>query len=139
VPNLLADTGVWYALYDERDQHHAETLEKIYLLELHNVVLPWPVFYETLRTRMVRNPRALQMFENPLRTITWTELDDSTYRQQALALCFESTLRRARPLSMVDRTLRLALEDINVKIDFFMTFNFADFHDICQHRQVEMV
>ena len=139
MPNLLADTGFWIALYDARDQHHADARERAELLEQHHVILPWPVIYETLRTRMVRCPKRLRMFENHLRTIRWSELDDKTYRPQALELCFESSLERDRPLSMVDCALRLILDDRNIKTDFFVTFNPRDFHDVCRRRQIELL
>ena len=52
---VLADTGVWYAMFDSRDPHYAEGKEKAERLSLFQIVLPWPTLYETLRTRFVRN------------------------------------------------------------------------------------
>ncbi|MBV9757492.1 MAG: hypothetical protein JO047_10595 [Alphaproteobacteria bacterium] len=137
--NLLADTGVWYALYIKTDQHHAKAREQAELFELHHVILPWPVFYEVLRTKMVRNARALRLFEDHLRSMDWTELDDRPYRQAALHLCFDSALAGSRPMSLIDCTIRLILNDRNVAVDLFMTFNARDFHDVCGDRQIQMV
>jgi predicted nucleic acid-binding protein len=139
VPNLLADTGIWYALYDVADQHHAAARERVGLFEWHNVIVPWPVLYEVLRTKLVRNSGALTLFEAHLRAIKWVPLDDTPYRQEALNLCFQSALRRKRPLSLVDCALRLMLEDRNIKVDSFMTFNVGDFHDVCQRRKIPII
>ena len=137
--NLLADTGVWYALYTKNDQHHAKAREWAELFELHRVIVPWPVFYEVLRTKMVRNARALRLFEDHLRSMDWTELDDRPYRETALRLCFESALQGGRPISLIDYVIRLILNDRNVDVDLFVTFNARDFHDVCGDRQIQMV
>ena len=52
--NLLLDTGFWYALYEVRDSHHEDAQILADLLDLHNLVLPWPCLYETLNTRFVK-------------------------------------------------------------------------------------
>jgi predicted nucleic acid-binding protein len=72
--NALADTGLWYAIFDRRDQYHSEAQEKAEALEPFQIVLPWPTLYETLRTKFVRNRTALGQFERYLKNLmshTW--------------------------------------------------------------------
>lgn len=135
----LVDTGIWYAMFDPRDQHQNQLKEKAELLELFQVILPWPTLYETLRTKMVRNKFALQRFEEYLKRPNLNYLDDTPYRDKAIELAFSSSLNRNRPLSMIDCLIRLILDDDKVKINCLATLNFRDFSDICRRRQIEII
>lgn len=137
---VLADTGVWYAMFFPRDQHRAQIQEKEERLDRSGLLIPWPTLYETLRTTMVKtgNRLALQRFQQYLTRPHVEFLDDSFYRQDALDLTFSSSLRDFRPLSLVDCTIRLMLEDTNVRVDFLATFNTKDFEDVCRKRRIEM-
>ena len=135
----LVDTGIWLAMFDPRDQHQDKIEEISELLEICYLILPWPTLYETLRTRLSRNRKALQRFELYLKRPGITFLEDDPYREIALELCFSSSIRGNRPLSMVDCLLRLVLEDINVKVNYLATFNDIDFIDICLKRQIEII
>jgi len=137
--NALTDTGVWYAIFDSRDQYHVEAQDKLELLDLFQLVVPWPTVYETMRTRLVRNPTALALFEQYLKSAKIFYLDDSPYRDSAMQLSLDSSLRRRRPLSMVDCLLRLILDDTNVQISYLATFNDADFSDLCARRGIEII
>jgi len=139
VEHLLADTGLWYALFDARDPYHHAAREKAEYLDMFRVVVPWPILYETLRTRFVRNTKALGYFESYIKKSHITFLDDSPYRDAALGLAFQSALVLMRPLSLVDCAIRLVLDDVNTKIDYLVTFNERDFLDICQRRGIEIV
>ncbi len=139
MPNILPDTGIWYALCDPRDPCHSAVRDRAGLLDLHHVVLPWPVVYETLCTRFVRNAPALSRLSSYLKRPRITYLDDSPYVRGAFELVFESSLSRSRPLSMVDCAIRLVLADVNVKIDYLMTFNSRDFVDVCARRRIMLV
>ena len=135
----LADTGIWFAMFDRRDQHADEIQEKALVLDRCRVVLPWPTLYETLRTRMMRNTYALRQFEKYLTRPQVQYLDDSRYREAALELAFESSLRHSRPLSMVDCLITLVLDDRNVKLHYLATFNDRDFADVCRKRGIGLV
>jgi predicted nucleic acid-binding protein len=137
--NVLADTGVWYALFDRRDAYFEDAKEKADYLDLHQVVVPWPVLYETLGTRFVKNSLAVGAFERYLKKPHISFLDDGAYREQALRVSLDSSLRHSRPLSLVDCAIRLILEDVDVKIDYLATFNKADFADVCRKRRIEMI
>lgn len=140
MPSILVDTGVWIALCDPRDQTVArDVIEELYdRIRALSIIVPWPLAYETMRTRLVRNHQALLRFEAVLKFSRIVHLDDAPYREPALKHSFDSSLRRNRPLSMVDCMIRLLLEDIQTKIPYFATFNIADFADICTRRRVEV-
>ena len=137
---VVLDTGVWYALCDARDTEVSrKRIEGIYTrLEFHQVILPWPVAYETLRTRFTKNKPALERFEREAKNPKTILLDDSPYRERAYELVFDYGLRRGRPLSMVDCLIRLIIEDVKVRIDSIVTFNVRDFADVCRKRQIEL-
>lgn len=137
--HALMDTGIWYAMCDHRDEHHAEARNKIAKFDAIQLIAPWPTLYETLRTRFVKNSLALQTFEQYLKRSKVSYLDDAPYRKVAMEICLESSLRAGRPLSMVDCLLRLILEDRNVKTHALATFNPQDFIDICTKYRIEMM
>jgi hypothetical protein len=42
-------------------------------------------------------------------------------------------------MSLVDITLRLMLDDVNLKIDALITFNVGDFVDVCSAKGIELI
>lgn len=136
---VLVVTGVWFAVFDPRDQYHAAGLEKAGLFEVLRIVVPWPTMYETLGTHFVKNPRAMGGFERILKSPTVEFIDDDPFREDALELAFESSLRGRRPLSMVDCLIRLLLDDVDTGVDYLATFNVRDFADVCARRDVEII
>ncbi len=137
--SVLVDTGFWYAVFDSRDSCHDDALTMLELLDHFRVILPWPIMYETLRTRFVRNPLALARFERQIKSPRIFFLDDAAYRMSTLDMAIESSLRNKRPLSMVDSMIRLALEDKNLPINYLATFNVRDFADVCYRNSVELI
>jgi predicted nucleic acid-binding protein len=135
----IVDTGVWFAIFDSQDERYKEGQKKAELLEVLQVVIPWPTLYETLRTKLVKNAKALRQFETFLKSTTVIYLDDQPYRDEAFQLSFESSLREKRPLSMVDCLIRLLLDDVNVNIQYLATFNNRDFIDVCARRGIEII
>ena len=140
MPTILVDTGVWIALCDPSDTavppQVAHALEQ--RIVQHRVTVPWPIAYETLRSRFVKKPIALKNFERELSSPRVVKIDDGTYREEALALSFESSLRKRRPLAMVDCMLRLVLEDPNTNVQYLATFNVRDFYDVCARKRIEI-
>ena len=102
-------------------------------------VLPWPVLYETLRTRFIRRPLQVQRFESFLKRPNAVLLDDGAYKRQALDNTLSSARGRERAFSLVDNVLRLIIEDRNVKLHCLFSFNPTDFADVCARRQIEIV
>lgn len=140
MPRVLIDTGVWYSRYDPRDNVASqEDVEAVFdLVQAHEIVLAWPIAYETLRTRFTRNKIAMTLFEEELKSPNVLFLDDAPYRGDAIELAFHSS-RNGRPLSMVDCVLRLIMDDRNINISYFATWNLADFCDVCSSRQIETI
>lgn len=137
--SVLIDTGIWIALFDSRDPYHDKMEQMIEYLELCQWLIPYPTLYETLNTRLTRKRHVMQRFKIYLKRPNIVLLNDQAYREDALTLCFSSTLKNYRPLSLVDCLIRLMLEDVNVKIDALATFNQIDFADVCRSRQIEII
>ncbi len=116
--SVVVDTGVWYALCDSRDNNYGQADAKAELLSILNVVVPWPTAYETLRTRFVKNTPAFRQFERLLKAPHVLFLEDEKYRASAFDLSLESSLRKTRPLSMVDCLIRLVIDDPNTNIKY---------------------
>ena len=57
---LLVDTGYFFALFNSRDQYHEKAVEKQEWLDELPIALPWPILYETLNTRFVKNSEYIQ-------------------------------------------------------------------------------
>lgn len=138
--SILVDSGVWYALCDPRDRTVSrEVINDIYArVRVHSIVVPWPIAYETLRTRFVRSRLAMERFEQEIRSPRVILLDDSPFRDDALDHSIQWSLRRGRPLSMVDCVLRLLLDDVRTRIQYLVTFNQRDFVDVCAARRIEV-
>ena len=133
---LLVDTGYFIALHDERDEHNATAKRHESLLELHPVVLPWPVLYETINTRFAKRPDVLRQIDVIVAKENTLLLDDSPYRQNAYRQVLQISPKR--PLSLVDAVLRAIIEDVNVRISTLLTFNEKDFYDVCWPLSVEL-
>jgi predicted nucleic acid-binding protein len=138
--SILVDTGVWYALCDPRDGAvEREIVDDIYArVKVHTIVVPWPILYETLGTRFVKSRPAMARFEQEIKSSWIALLDDAPYRDDALAHSLEWSLRRGRALSLVDCVLRLLLDDVQARIQYFVTFNQRDFVDVCAARRIEL-
>ena len=138
--SILLDSGVWYALCDARDRTASrEVIDDIYArVTVHTIVVPWPIVYETLRTRFVRSRPAMERFEQEIRSRRIILLDDAPYRDDALAHAIEWSPRRGRALSMVDCVLRLLLDDVQTRIQYLVTYNQRDFVDVCERRRIEL-
>jgi len=137
--NILIDTCFWYALFDARDSNHHKALELVLYLDLGNVILPYPTLYETINTRFTRNKEWVEEFEKVLKNKNVQILEDLEYKENGLALTMDSILNKNRPISLVDMVIRLMLDDVNLKIDYFITFNTKDFIDLCHKKRIELI
>lgn len=135
--NILVDTCFWYALYDESDQYHA-TAQKIQdYLEYGNILIPHPVLYETLNTKFTK--KHIRRFDDYLKRDSTFLISDEKYKSIALNLVLESSIEGKRPMSLVDMTIRLMMEDVNLHIGALITFNVGDFVDICCPNRIELI
>ena len=136
---LLVDSGFFFALFDQRDAHHAAAIEKQAWFEHLSLVVPWPILYETINTRFARRAVTIKRFESIIRRPDTELLDDSRYRHRA---CEEALMRARRgygAISLVDSLLCAILMDINVRISAMLTFNDRDFTSLCASRGVELL
>src|SRR5258708_35055083 len=136
---VLPDTCVWLALFDAGDPHFGKGKNQEQYLNTFRVVVPWPTMYETLRSKFVKKARPMTAVEKFLQKPSISYLDDLPYRDAAKSLSFSSSLHRNRPLSMVDCTIRLMLDDPNVQIDALLTFNVRDFVYVCSRRRISII
>ena len=134
--NLIVDTGFWIAYYEPRDTYHEQAIKKASLFDRANILLAWPVLYETLNTRFVRRPNYVRDLENVVRRPGVEILDDTPFRERAYTLTLKEALRGKRPLSLTDTIIRLMLESPNIKTDYILTFNIKDYCDICAKRSI---
>ena len=136
---LLLDTGVLFAMFDEQDSYHDDAISLSDVFDVASLIIPWPIMYETLRTKFVRKTHCLQEFEQFLIKYRPVKLCDSEYRETALSECLEQSIRKNRPLSLADCLVREVIVDNTVQIDALGTFNVKDFHDVCFGRDVEII
>ena len=135
---VLVDSGFFFALFNERDRHHASARRLEAWLDLAQVILPWPILYETVNTRLARRPATLAKFEAIARAPETVLLDDSPYRAGSLQGVLAQR-GRPRPLSLVDAVLCNVIEDVNVPVSAVLTFNERDFLDVCLQHRVELL
>ena len=136
---VVIDTGYWFALFEPRDENHNQAKPKAAYIESMTVAFPWPVLYETLNTRLVKNRLGVDKFERIIKRSNVHRVDDTRYRNGALAETFRQALNGTRSISLCDMVIRLMLQDVRLKINAILTFNPRDFSDVCQSAKVEML
>jgi hypothetical protein len=94
--------------------------------------------YETLCTRFTRRPPTVRLFEQILKKPNAIKLDDTKYRDAALAITLDTAKPHPNTISAVDAVLRLVLDDPSTRIDCMFTFNPRDFEDVCLRRNVQI-
>ena len=136
---ILADTGFWLGLIDTNDQYHedAQTIAGLIEQGEYLVVMPWPCLYETISTTLTRRRQQLILLEQYLSRPTISLFEDNEYKNSALQQVFNYN-RRGFTYSLTDQVMREILKDVNVKVDFFITFNKKDFQDICDQRRIDI-
>lgn len=147
--NICVDAGFLIALYDPGDNHHetaAGIFQQLFDSAPHRLVMPWPILYETLSTRMARRRHSIQGLYRD-----WTSLRaqhrldlllDRKMRQRALSECFAELTRgerNYRGLSLVDRVVRLMLLNPRLRLHAFISFNVPDFKDACSTRNIQLI
>ena len=135
---VLVDFGFFVALFNERDQHHASARRLEEWLDFVPIVLPWPILYETVNTRLARRPQNLAKFGAIARLPETLLLDDAPYREDSFAAVLAQNPARGA-LSLVDAVLCNIIEDVNVPISAMLTFNDRDFLAVCHENNVELL
>jgi hypothetical protein len=146
---VCVDAGFVIGLYDDDDQHHEAAtshFSKLFVIGNNRMVIPWPILYEAVSTKMIRNKTGMFKLESDWKRLNRDGrlqlLSDFPYRENVIQDCFDE-LRRPlgsqRKLSAVDRVIRGILADRNVKISAFVTFNGGDFADVCRQSKTQLV
>ncbi|MCC6550057.1 MAG: hypothetical protein IT279_08315 [Ignavibacteriaceae bacterium] len=140
--NILTDSGYWLGLLDSKDQYHNASNEIADMIDGNKIIFPWPCLYETISTRLARRKDQLIQLEktifNPSRGSIYL-INDNDYKEEALKQVFYQNRFLGKSYSLTDSVIREILKDINVKIDYFITFNSDDFRDICSQRDIELI
>jgi predicted nucleic acid-binding protein len=146
---VCVDACFLIGLYDRHDQHHEKA--KDHFLQLfdgsdNSMVIPWPILYEVVSTRMVRNKAGMLRLEDDWKHLQRRNLlellSDEPYRERVIEDSFDAVRRPSnhyRNLSAVDRVVRNILADRSVQIHAFVTFNRGDFADVCTRCNREML
>jgi predicted nucleic acid-binding protein len=141
---ICADSCFLIALYEETDDLHARAthcFDNYIGNGRHGLLIPWPVMYETISTRMARVPARMDRINRHLKTLRTSGklqiIDDAKYRESALRNCFPNVAPRLRrTLSLVDLVIREILSTKSLQTDALATFNVGDFSDVCRkHRK----
>ena len=146
---ILVDTGIIIGYYDASDPHHDASVRLLGDWIVHpgpsQLVITFPVLYETLSTQFVKNQRRMTAWTtdwNGWHAMNRLEFcEDDPYRNDALTQCAAEVHRpphHFRALSLVDRILRALLDDPTVHIDSLWTFNPGDFADVCKRRNISI-
>ncbi len=136
---IIIDTGFWHALFNPHDQYHDKAEELLTYLELGEVVIPYPTMYETINTDFAgRKNRAIALKEILSKSNVRYIYDDD-YRDIAINMAFDSCLNKGWSLSLVDTIIRLMIDDVNIRINYLISFNVGDFADVCKKRNVEIL
>lgn len=136
---ILCDSSYLFALYDPTDQWADQAVHVTRDLGLEDAlwILPWPIVYEVLCTRMVRRRPTLRMlltdWQQRERRNLLLRWDDGPYRSECLQDISVSEWG-GRAISLADRVVRSILEDESCRVDAFITMNPVDFRDICTQR-----
>jgi hypothetical protein len=76
----------------------------------------------------------VESFEKFLKRTNVERIDDSKYKELALEDSVNKSVIKGWSISLVDSVIRQILSDIDVKIEYFLTFNQGDFIDIIKKR-----
>jgi len=131
---IIADTGFWIALLDNRDQYHADALSVAEYLPDYKIIFPWPCIFETLSTRFIRDRRRVAQLEKILIKPGVIRENDEKYRENALQMLFDSSRLAGTTFSLVDVIIRQMIKDRNLRIRYMLTFNKKDFQDLINER-----
>jgi hypothetical protein len=147
---FLADTGYLIVLYDPSDDNRNVSKARGSFRELFEesenvMLLAWPVLYETLNTRLSKRRDVVIRIEAEWRKLRAGNqlafIEDQMFRDRSLVE-WQNEITRAqhfRPLSLVDRVLRKAIQSPAVKVHGLLTFNRRDFEDVCADREIAIL
>lgn len=138
--NIIADTCFWISLCDPQDGNHSEAvlmMERI----LHNgsirILVPHPVLYESLCSKMVRKPNQVQTL-----TSYFTQVDkvaDEKYIDEAFNTIVSQAIHGSGEASMVDIVIMMMSDDPENHVKGVLTSNGRDFSQFCYKHHIPMI
>jgi len=143
MPNVLVDANYWIALVNDNDHHNEEALNIHKNFNKFSLFVPWPILYETLGTKTVKNHQRVRILEKLLFGKNIDFIDDSPYRESALKKLYLNAWRQIKPVSMADMVISEIISDKKIRIDYLITFDKDaikyEFELICRKRRIEIV
>lgn len=136
---ILTDTCFWIGLLDPTDQYYESSNTIADLLENNTIIIPWPCLYETISTHLSRRREQLLLLETYISKPNIQLLEDNNYKTEALKQVFQFNRNLGFTYSLTDSVLREIIKDINIKINYLVTFNEPDFKDVCDQRLIEII
>jgi len=136
--NIIADTGFWIAYFDKRDQYHNAAIKAKQFVLDNKIICPFPSLYEFLNTRFTKNKKQLMSYEILLEKLNIEYIYDDNYRGNIID-DFISYNKKEMYISLVDLIINRIIDDVNVKIDYMITFNRKDFDTTCGKRNIQIL
>jgi len=136
---VLLDSCFWFGLFDNGDEHYNKSQDIYLLIKDYVLVIPFPTLYETINTKLQRNLKGIIQFEKILRQENIEFLQDDDYKMSAFDNTIDPSNYQKRKISFVDMVIREMVKDINLNIDYLITYNPKDFEDLCQIRRIELI
>lgn len=136
---ILTDTCFWLGLVDPKDQFHSTSLAIAELLEGNKILFPWPCLYETISTHLTRRREQLLYLEEIISKSNIILFRDDDYKEEALKQVFLFNRTGGFTYSLTDSVIREILKDVNVKVNYLVTYNLPDFQDICNQRLIDII
>jgi predicted nucleic acid-binding protein len=136
---ILTDTCFWIGLVDPTDQFHSTSKAIVDLIANDNIIFPWPCLYETISTHLTRRRERLLYLEEIISKPNVILFQDNEYKEEALKQVFQFNRVSGFTYSLTDSVIREILKNINVKVNYLVTFNSSDFKDICDQRQIDII
>lgn len=136
---VITDSCYWLGLIDSSDEHHEKSTTISELIQNEYILFPFPCFYEIIKTRFLKNKEMLNKLEILLKKSNIRYIDDANYKDLALARVYELNKLSYIKHSLTDAVIREMISDIDMRIDYLVTFNVKDFSDVCAIRGIEIL
>lgn len=142
---ILADTGFWIALLDNKDDIKKQSVAEEIFLEIKTanfrILFPTIVYSELLRTKFFKGNKQLKIdnLEKLLKLEIIKPIEDEKYLVRALKITLQEG-KRCKSISFVDNIIRLIANDLQEHIKYIITFDkklslecikYAPIHDKC--------
>lgn len=135
---VVADTCFWIDAFTPNSENHRHAAALLERLRQRVILVPWPILYEVLRTKTVKNPTMVRAFDRIIREPKVMVVDDAKYRQRSLRATIEQAGQGQRNISLADMVIRSLLEDDSYHVTTLLTFNAGDFKDVCVKRRIAL-